>query len=60
MIAFTVYRIVGYVSANFIWQLVTGRHDWGFAITVSFFQAWAIAWTVRDTRRLIQREGQQQ
>lgn len=48
MIKFAIGRIIGYAAANFIWQFVTGRHDWEFAVTISFFQAWAIGWTVRD------------
>jgi hypothetical protein len=53
VIKLAVGKIIGFAIANFIWQLVTGKHDWEFAATVSFFQAWAIAFAVRDTYKLL-------
>jgi hypothetical protein len=53
VIKFTVGKIVGFALANFAWQFITGRYDWEFAATVSFLQAWAIGFAVRDTYKLL-------
>jgi hypothetical protein len=57
MVSLTIGRILGYAAANFIWQAVTGKHDWEFAATVSFFQAWAIGFAVRDTYKRLTTSG---
>jgi hypothetical protein len=48
MVKYAVGKVVGFAIANFAWQTIVGKHDWEFAASVSFFQAWAIGFTVKD------------
>lgn len=48
MIKYAVGKIIGFAAANFAWQVVMGTHHWEFAASISFFQAWAIGFTVKD------------
>jgi hypothetical protein len=48
LIRYAVGKILGFAIANFVWQLVTGGYNWEFAASISFFQAWAIGFTVKD------------
>lgn len=51
MVKYAIGKIIGFAIANFAWQVVMSRYDWEFAASVSFFQAWAIGFTVRDWHR---------
>lgn len=48
LLSYATGKIIAFAIANFVWQVITGGHDWKFAASVSFFQAWAIGFTVRD------------
>lgn len=48
MVKYAAGKIIGFAVANFLWQVVMGKYDWEFAASVSFFQAWAIGFTVKD------------
>ena len=51
MMTRAVLFVLALAAGNFLWQAISGAHDWGAALERSYSQCWAVLWFAYRMRR---------